>query len=254
MSWVNGFYGWLFGVQSRKQATGESTAPDAAGTVERGQPPSGGEADAAPVLHERPESRPAVEPRPAPEKSLYEHAPDNKISQGKQHHWLFDEGVLHWNQRRKEMEFRPDFSGFNFVKQSPRSRLWGCPADLVGDERVILAGIDLRFADLQGCTLTRADLRRAHLQGANLRNANLAHVNFENADLTDCDLRNAVLDGADLSRARLVNANLSGASLKGTNLAWADITQMAACEKHLREANLFGVVRRVLAADGVFQS
>ena len=181
-------------------------------------------------------------------------APDSTISQGKQHQWLFDEGVLHWNQRRKETEFRPNFSGFNFVKQSQRSRLWGCPGDLVGDERVILAGIDLRFADLQGCTLTRADLRRAHLQGANLRNANLAHVNFENADLTDCDLRNAVLDGADLSRARLVNANLSGASLKGTNLAWADITQMSACEKHLREANLFGAVRRVFAADGVFQS
>lgn len=254
MSWVNGFYAWLFGVQPKKQAKGESAAPDAAVKAEHAPPHPGGEADAGAAAHERPEPRAAAEHRPAPEETLYEHASDNTISQGKQHHWLFDEGVLHWNQRRKETEFRPNFSGFNFVKQSQRSRLWGCPADLVGDERVILAGIDLRFADLQGCTLTRADLRRAHLQGANLRNANLAQVNFENADLTDCDLRNAVLDGADLSRARLVNANLSGASLKGTNLAWADITQMSACEKHLREANLFGAVRRVLAADGVFQS
>lgn len=254
MSWVNGFYAWLFGVKPMGPAKGERTAPDAAGATEHAPPHPGGEADAASVQHERTELRAAAEHRPAPEETLYEHAPDSTISQGKQHHWLFDEGVLHWNQRRKETEFRPNFSGFNFVKQSQRSRLWGCPADLVGDERVILAGIDLRFADLQGCTLTRADLRRAHLQGANLRNANLAHANFENADLTDCDLRNAVLDGADLSRARLVNANLSGASLKGTNLAWADITQMSACEKHLREANLFGAVRRVLAADGVFQS
>jgi uncharacterized protein YjbI with pentapeptide repeats len=254
MSWVNGFYALLFGAQAKSKAKGESAAPDAAGKAEHAPPHSGSEADAGPVPHERPEPRAAVEQRLAPEETLYEHAPDSTISQGKQHHWLFDEGVLHWNQRRKETEFRPNFSGFNFVKQSQRSRLWGCPADLVGDERVILAGMDLRFADLQGCTLTRADLRRAHLQGANLRNANLAHVNFENADLTDCDLRNAVLDGADLSRARLVNANLSGASLKGTNLAWADITQMSACEKHLREANLFGAVRRVLAADGVFHS
>lgn len=253
MSWVDGFYAWLFRVQTKKPAKGERAAPDAASATEHVHSPSAGDGDRAAVQHERPEPRAAAEHRPAPEEALYEHAPDNTISQGKQHHWLFDEGVLHWNQRRKETEFRPNFSGFNFVKQSQRSRLWGCSSDLVGEERVILAGIDLRFADLQGCTLTRADLRRAHLQGANLRSANLAHVNFANADLTDCDLRNAVLDGADLSRARLVNANLSGASLKGTNLAWADITQMSACEKHLREANLFGAVRRVLAPDSVFQ-
>ena len=251
MSWVNGFYAWLFGVKPMEPAKGERAAPETASEVEH--PPASGVTDAAAVQHERPEPRSPAEHRPAPEETLYAHAPDKTISQGKQHQWLFDDGVLHWNQRRKETEFRPNFSGFNFVKQSPRSRLWGCPADLVGDERVILAGIDLRFADLQGCTLTRADLRRANLQGANLRRANLAHVNFANADLTDCDLRNAVLDGADLSRARLVNANLSGASMKGTNLAWADITQMSACEKHLREANLFGAVRRVLAPDRVFQ-
>jgi hypothetical protein len=253
MSWVDGFYAWLFRVQTKRPTKGERAAPDAAGTTEHAHAPSVGDGDRAAVQQERPEPRAAAEHRPAPEETLYAHAPDSTISQGKQHQWLFDDGVLHWNQRRKETEFRPNFSGFNFVKQSQRSRLWGCPADLVGEERVILAGIDLRFADLQGSTLTRADLRRAHLQGANLRNANLAHVNFANADLTDCDLRNAVLDGADLSRARLVNANLSGASLKGTNLAWADITQMSACEKHLREANLFGAVRRVLSPDSVFQ-
>jgi uncharacterized protein YjbI with pentapeptide repeats len=236
MSWVDGFYAWLFRVQTKRPTKGERAAPEAASAVEH--PPASGETNAAAAQHERPEPRSPVEHRPAPEETLYAHAPDNTISQGKQHQWLFDDGVLHWNQRRKETEFCPDFSGFNFVKQSQRSRLWGCPADLVGEERVILAGIDLR---------------RAHLQGANLRNANLAHVNFANADLTDCDLRNAVLDGADLSRARLVNANLSGASLKGTNLAWADISQMSACEKHLREANLFGAVRRVLAPDSVFQ-
>lgn len=250
MSWVNGFYAWLFGVQSKGPAKGDRAAPDAASAAEAA--PAAGEADTAAVLHERHEPRSSVEHRPAPEEALYAHAPDTTISQGKQHHWLFDEGVLHWNQRRKETEFRPDFSGFNFVKQSQRSRLWGCPADLVGDERVILAGIDLRFANLQGCTLTRADLRRAHLQGANLRNANLANVNLEHADLTDCDLRNAVLDGADLSRTRLVNANLTGASLKGANLAWADITQMSAHEKHLKDANLFGAVRRALAAEAAF--
>jgi len=250
MSWVNGFYAWLFGVQPKGPAKGERAAPDAAGAAEH--PPVPGDAAAATVPHERPEPRATVEHRPAPEESLYAHAPDSTISQGKQHHWLFNDGVLHWNQRRKETEFRPDFSGFNFVKQSQRSRLWGCPADLVGDERIVLAGIDLRFADLQGCTLARADLRGAHLQGANLRNANLANANLEHADLTDCDLRNAVLDGADLSRTRLVNANLTGASLKGANLAWADITQMSAQDRNLKDANLFGAVRRAMAAEAAF--
>ena len=244
MSWVNGFYAWLFGVRPKAPEKVDHAAPEGEGEADAAAHAEGTK-EAGHAHHER------VEHRPAPEETLYEHAPENTISQGKQHHWLFDEGVLHWNQRRKETEFRPNFSGFNFVKQAQRSRLWGCPADLVGDERVVLSGIDLRFADLQGCTLTRADLRRAHLQGANLRNANLAGVNFENADLTDCDLRNAVLDGADLSRARLVNANLTGASLKGTNLAWADITQMSASEKHLRDANLFGAVRRAFSVEAV---
>jgi hypothetical protein len=40
---------------------------------------------------------------------------------------------------------------------------------------------------------------------------------------------------------------------KALRLSLADITQMSACEKHLREANLFGAVRRVLATDSVFQ-
>ena len=179
---------------------------------------------------------------PPPEDKLYEHAPEKGVSRGLQHHWLIDEGVLHWNQRRREEDFRPDFAGYDFVAQGQQTRLWGQPADLDGGARLILSGVDLRFAKLAKAVLAGADLRRAHLQGADLRGANLAGANLEGADLTDCDLREAVLDGADFSRARLVNANLSGAKMSGANLAWADITHMAG-DAALQGANLFGVRR-----------
>jgi len=188
---------------------------------------------------------------PASDETLYAEAPETTVGQRKQHHWLFDEGVLHWNQHRRDNNFKPDFGDTDFTKDGRKSRLWGCPPDLVGDERVVLSGIDLRFADLKGATLTGADLRHAKLQGADLRDANLSACNLESADLTDCDLRGARLDGAVLVRARLVRANLSGASFKNANFAWADISHIQACFKGVEQANLFGVVRREYAADAV---
>jgi hypothetical protein len=188
---------------------------------------------------------------PASEDTLYADAPENTVGQRKQHHWLFDEGVLHWNQHRRDNDFKPDFGGTNFPHDAAKSRLWGCPPDLVGGERVVLSGIDLRYADLKGAVLARADLRHAKLQGADLRDADLSSSNLESADLTDCDLRGAKLDGAVLVRARLVNANLTGASLKNTNFAWADVSHMQASFKGVEQANLFGVVRRDYAADAV---
>lgn len=215
MSWVQNFYAWLFG---RRPEPKRDTA-------------------AAPELAPQESARPI-------EETLYVHTPEDVVGHAKQHQWLFDDGVLHWNQRRLETEFKPHFAGVNFVKEGAKSRLWGRPGDLVGDERAILYGIDLRFANLQGCIMNRVDLRNAKLQGANLRNANLTSANLTGADLTDCDLRGATLDGAIVARARLVNANLSGASLKGTNFAWSDVTHMMAGQRNLQDANMFGVMRR----------
>lgn len=219
MEWITTFLGWLASwFWGRRRA---KHAPDVAASAD----PGDGMKEAS---------------APAPEDTLYAHAPETGVSRGLQHHWLIDEGVLHWNQRRKEQDFRPDFAGYDFVAQGRETRLWGQPADLGGGARLILAGVDFRFAKLSKAVLAGADLRRAHLQGADLRGAGLAGANLGEADLTDCDLRGAVLDGADLSRARLVNANLSGASLKGTNLAWADLTHAAGA---LEGANLFGARR-----------
>jgi hypothetical protein len=223
MEWITTFLGWIASwFWGRRRARPQDGAPVAA--------PDGsgdGMTDAGAA---------------SSEDKLYAHAPEAGISRGLQHHWLIDEGVLHWNQRRKEQAFRPDFAGYDFIAQGKETRLWGQPADLDGNPRLVLSGVDLSFAKLSKAVLAGADLRRAHLQGADLRGANLAGANLEGADLTDCDLRAAVLEGADLSRTRLVNANLAGAKLAGANLAWADITHMAG-DGALAGANLFGVRR-----------
>lgn len=174
---------------------------------------------------------------------IYAHAPATTLRSSEQHKWLFDEGVVHWNQHRREKPFKPNFSGVNFVKETAKTRLFGRPVDIIGEERVMLAGVDLGNAEMQGCTLARADLRNAKLAGADLRNANLAGALLNGADLRDADLRGANLDGAQLARAKLGHANLSGASAKGANFAWADLSHAIVGAKNLAEANLFGAVR-----------
>ncbi len=211
MSWGSALYGWLFGQKPNSTLSAQREAAD-----------------------------PSV---PQPVEDLYAHAPEIGIGHSQQHRWLFDEGVLHWNQHRSENDFKPVFPGLNFVKEAAKSRLWGRPADLVGEERVILGGVNWRFADLQGCILARADLRRAQLQGANLRSANLSGANLSGADLTDSDMRGAILDGAIFARATLVNTNLSGASMKGANFAWADMRHTIVGARNLQEANVFGALR-----------
>lgn len=173
---------------------------------------------------------------------IYAHPPEKPVRSSQQHVWLFDEGVEHWNQHRHAEPFKVSFAGLNFVKEAGKTRLYGRPADIIGEERVTLAGVDWREADLQGCTLSKADLRGANLRGANLRNANLAGALLNGADLTDADLRGANLEGAQLARAKLGHTNLSGASLKNANLAWTDMTHTIVGVKNLREANTFGVV------------
>jgi hypothetical protein len=122
---------------------------------------------------------PAAAPTPEPmtpsggngggAEAVYVHPPETELRSSQQHTWLFDDGVAHWNQHRHNQRFKPNFAGVNFVKEAAKTRLFGRPADLIGDERVSLAGIDWSHADLQGCILTKADLRGARLAGADLR-------------------------------------------------------------------------------------
>jgi hypothetical protein len=183
------------------------------------------------------------------EETVYAKMPETELRASQQHRWLFDEGVLHWNQHRREKDFIPKFAGVNFIKESAKTRLWGRPADIIGDERVVLTGVDWAFADLQGATLSRADLRHARLVGADLRNANLAGALLNGADLTDCDLRGANLDNAQFARAQLARANMAGASMKGANFAWSNLTHASVGAKNLADANLFGAIREGFAGE-----
>jgi uncharacterized protein YjbI with pentapeptide repeats len=180
--------------------------------------------------------------------AVHGHVPEGELRSSQQHKWLFDDGVLRWNQHRHDKDFKPNFAGLNFPKEAAKTRLWGRPADIIGEERVVLTGIDLSYADMQGCTLTKADLRHAKLVGADLRNSNLAGALLNNADLTDCDLRGATLDGAQFARAKLAHANMSGAGMKGANFAWADLSHAVVGARNLREANVFGAIRDTIRA------
>lgn len=208
-----------------------------------------------PAAKEAPAAEPPADDAPSPtaghavEENVYAKVPETELRAAQQHRWLFDDGVLHWNQHRREKNFVPKLAGMNFVKEAAKTRLWGRPADIVGDERVVLTGIDWTFADLQGATLARADLRHARLIGADLRNANLAGALLNGADLTDCDLRGANLDGAQFARAQLARANMSGASLKDANFAWANMTHAIVGAKNLAEANVFGAIREGLTGE-----
>lgn len=66
------------------------------------------------------------------------------------------------------------------------------------------------------------DLRGANLEGVDLRYAQLEHCSLEGANLNGADLRGARLDSTILSEAKLVRANLQHASLNGTIASFAN--------------------------------
>ena len=86
------------------------------------------------------------------------------------------------------------------------------------EEIIILSGVNLSGADLEG-----ADLSGVNLEGANLRYANLSGADLRGANLRYANLRGADLRGADLRYANLSGAYLSGANLEGANLDFSCI-------------------------------
>ena len=81
----------------------------------------------------------------------------------------------------------------------------------------IMAGANLKNADLFG-----ADLRYATLTNAILTDARLGHARLYRAELEGANLVNARLGDANLTYARLRDANLSGADLRGADLTFAN--------------------------------
>jgi uncharacterized protein YjbI with pentapeptide repeats len=87
----------------------------------------------------------------------------------------------------------------------------------------VLAGADLRaaeldFADLQNAMLAGARLQGASLKFAQLQDAEFASASLQGAAMQFADLRGAELNSTDLEGAWLSNADLRGAALQSTNL------------------------------------
>ncbi|KAK3241876.1 hypothetical protein CYMTET_48400 [Cymbomonas tetramitiformis] len=94
--------------------------------------------------------------------------------------------------------------------------------------RVLLAGCDLRKADLTEADLSFAylcwaDLSDAKLDQAVLCKADLSEANLTSVNLLDANLKEADLAGANLTSANLQSANLEEADLAGANLTSADL-------------------------------
>ena len=137
--------------------------------------------------------------------------------------WL-SQGIDSWNaRRRKERNFKPDFSDADLRAAVATLRPLASPG-------VNLAGADLRNAFLGDADLIKADLRNANLAGAYLYGANLA-----GSDLTDANL-----SGSDLAYANVTGATLAGTNLSGADLTGIDFTGIDLATVDLSGANLTG--------------
>jgi uncharacterized protein YjbI with pentapeptide repeats len=105
-----------------------------------------------------------------------------------------------------------------------------------------LQGINLKFANLFDANLTDANLSEANLIQAKLFRSILAEANLFQANLTGADLRGANLVKAKLTGAKLAGADLTGAKLTGAKLAGADLTGADLTGVDFTGANLFGTV------------
>ncbi|WP_437611248.1 pentapeptide repeat-containing protein [Sorangium sp. So ce834] len=113
------------------------------------------------------------------------------------------------------------------------------------EERVNLAGQDLRGKDLsrrnlRGADLRGADLREAMLIETDLGGASLAGAALSRADLSGARLAGADLEGADASSARLLRADLRGARLASARLRYAQLVGAQLDEGALAGLDAFG--------------
>ncbi|AUX29085.1 MULTISPECIES: pentapeptide repeat-containing protein [Sorangium] len=113
------------------------------------------------------------------------------------------------------------------------------------EERVNLAGQDLRGKDLsrrnlRGADLRGADLRAAMLIETDLGGASLAGAALSRADLSGARLAEADLEGADASSARLLRADLRGARLASARLRYAQLVGARLDEGALAGLDAFG--------------
>jgi WD40 repeat protein len=90
------------------------------------------------------------------------------------------------------------------------------------EDRVIMAGADLRAHDLNG-----RDLHGANLYGANLRGMQLHNVDLSGADLSEADFSGVRMTGGSLRGATLTGSNWDRAALLGTDILGEPAPELA---------------------------
>ena len=106
---------------------------------------------------------------------------------------------------------------------------------------IVLCGVKMYGAYLQGVDLRKSNLCDTDLSGAQLKGANLC-----DADLSGAQLKGVVLTSASLVKARLINTTLTSCRFEGADLSgvFAPGSNFIKCNMHgvnFRDANMEGV-------------
>ena len=109
-----------------------------------------------------------------------------------------------------------------------------------------LQGVDLRKSNLCDTDLSGAQLKGANLCDTDLSGAQLKGANLCDADLSGAQLKGVVLTSASLVKARLINTTLTSCRFEGADLSgvFAPGSNFIKCNMHgvnFRDANMEGV-------------
>jgi len=149
-----------------------------------------------------------------------------------EHMEILKQGVEVWNQWREAYtEHTPILAGAD---------LRGADLSLANLSNTILWHANLSGADLSGANLTNAGLSHADLTGAILHGSVLKSTGLGSANLRECDLSGANLESAHLSRANMRGANLSDSDLDHTDLSMAILRDVNFSNAKLIVTNLSG--------------
>lgn len=94
-------------------------------------------------------------------------------------------------------------------------------------------GIDIRWAPLQGISISQLDMSRISLFHTNFQEAKLSYVNFSDSQMEYTNLANTDLTGANLKNTSLIGADLSYSNIQ--SIEWNNDTKIL-------NANIYGVI------------
>lgn len=106
------------------------------------------------------------------------------------------------------------------------------------DARANLTDAQMKAANLTGANLSRVPMNRVNLMRSTLNSANLTYTSLNDANLSSSQLVGANLQDAILTNASLTGANLGIANLSRANLYTARLSRVSALGTKLQSANL----------------